>query len=244
MSALVAQNKANIGLNRRAIFELEGDVHHNKARCYHLRSQVAENASLIKKNYDAAFLGNRQLANENTEALFRNRLALAQSLPSSTDVEVNAREATINCVKLQYLEARSKLNGDVLAITQEMSNVNAQNIAINRRIMELNESIKNSNADLIAENTKWIESGGCCGAPTPESNAEKVANNAAKIASIKARVATNNGLFERLQASVDENRANILENAKQIAERRIAIAHNHDLIAANRSRIGEKVQNR
>ena len=40
------------------------------------RSLVLENASWIRKNYEAAFTGNRQLANQNTDDLFRNRTTL------------------------------------------------------------------------------------------------------------------------------------------------------------------------
>eukprot|EP01034_Spumella_vulgaris_P046131 gene46131-57520_t len=53
---------------------------------------IAENGALISKNYNAAFMGNRQLANENTDAIYRNRIALTQGLPISTEVQRNFRE--------------------------------------------------------------------------------------------------------------------------------------------------------
>ncbi len=130
---------------------MEGTVNHNKAKAYLTRSVIAENAALIAKNYNSAFLGNRQLANENTDALFRNRIALAQSLPSGTDVEINFREATINAAKLAFLNHRSHLNAQVLSISQELAALNAQAIAVNRRIMEANEGIKDQNSALIGE---------------------------------------------------------------------------------------------
>jgi hypothetical protein len=173
MSALSAANKAKIGANRQAydifdsifvwiysvsllllcvphrIFELDGCVNHNKARAYLARSLIAENAALINKNYNAAFLGNRQLANENTDALFRNRIALAQSLPATNEVETNYREATVNAAKLAFLDHRSRLNGEVLSVAQDLAALNSQAISINRRVMELNENIKEQNA-------RWI----------------------------------------------------------------------------------------
>jgi hypothetical protein len=136
-------------LNR--IFELEGTVNHNKAKAYLARSVVAENAALISKNYNAAFLGNRQLANENTDALFRNRIALAQSLPADSEVEINFREATINQAKLAFLDHRSAVNGQVLSISQDLAALNAQAISINKRVLEANESIKDFNSALIGE---------------------------------------------------------------------------------------------
>ena len=37
---------------------------YNRGQAYVTRSLVLENAALIRKNYDAAFSGNRQLANQ------------------------------------------------------------------------------------------------------------------------------------------------------------------------------------
>lgn len=113
-----------------------------------LRAKVSENAALIAKNYNSSFMGNRQLANENTEAIFRNKIALMQCLPSNNQAEVNYREAKINEAKLQFLDHRSALNAQVMAITKDMAILNEHAIAINRRIMETNEAIKEMNANL------------------------------------------------------------------------------------------------
>jgi len=242
MSALVAENKAKIGANRAKIFELEGSVNHNKAKAYMLRSKVAENAALIAKNYNAAFLGNRQLANENTDALFRNRIALMQCLPATNEVEVNYREAKINQAKLAFLDHRSAVNAQVLSITQDMAALNTQAIAINRRIMEANEGIREKNSSLIAENTTLI--GHNHGTPTPEGNAAIVSANAAKIDEITSRVGTNGHAMDVLESATDANRASAIENSHQIAQRAVAIKANHDLIAANRARIAQLVAGR
>jgi len=236
--SLSAANKEKIAANRRAIFELEGDVNHNKAKAYLTRSTVAENAALIAKNYNAAFLGNRQLANENTEALFRNRHALLQCLPTSNDVEVNFREAMVNKAKLDFLKHRSNLNAQVLSISQEMSALNHMAIEINRRVVEANEAIKEFNSDQIAQNTALI---GAAHNPTPESNAALIAGNAASIEEIRKRVNSNNGTRDVLVASTETNRAAIIANSEQIGRRREAILKNHDAIAANRQRIAELV---
>lgn len=130
------------------IFDLEGIVNHNKAKSYLLRAKTSENAALISKNYNSAFMGNRQLANENTDAIFRNKIALMQSLPSNNQAEINYREAKINEAKLQFLDHRSALNAQVVAITKDLAILNEHAIAINRRIMETNEAIKDMNAAL------------------------------------------------------------------------------------------------
>ena len=77
--ATSATNRKNIKKNRRAIFEVEATVTSNRAKAYATRSIIEENRALILKNYTAAFMGNRQLANQNTDDVFRNRKAIKKS---------------------------------------------------------------------------------------------------------------------------------------------------------------------
>jgi hypothetical protein len=241
MSNLTTENKKKIQTNRKSIFEIEGNVNHNKAKAYLIRSLIQENAALIAKNQNSAFLGNRQLANENTEALFRNRIALAQALPSNTEVETNFREASINKAKLDFLVHRSHLNGKVLSISHDLAALNAQAININRRIMDANEEIKQFNARSIEENTRLI---GATNNPTPESNAALIEANLAKIRSLNEQVNKNNGAIDELFATTEANRAAIKANSEQIATRREEILKNHDAIAANRAKIADLIGNR
>jgi hypothetical protein len=236
--SLTAENKQKIAANSRSIFELEASVNHNKARAYLLRSRITENSDLIQANRSAAFLGNRQLANDNTEQIFRNRIALLKTLPSTTDVQVNFREAMINKARLAQLNHRSKLNATVLSISHDMAVVNAQQIAINRRIMETNELIKEFNAGIIAENTGLITA---THNPNPESNAQIIAENAATIKEIQSRVGVNNGTWEELSHMIDSNHAGIMKNAAEIQERRNAILKNHEHLAANTAKIADKI---
>jgi hypothetical protein len=236
--SLTAENKAKIAANSKAIFELEASVNHNKARSYLLRSRITENSDLILANRSAAFLGNRQLANDNSEQIFRNRIALMKTLPTGTDVQVNFREAMMNKARLAQLNHRSKLNATVLSISHDMAVVNAQQIAINRRIMEANEQIKDFNAAMIAENTALINA---THNPAPESNAQIITDNAATIKEIQSRVGSNNGTLDELAHMIDSNHASILKNAGEIHERREAILKNHEHLAANTAKIAERI---
>jgi len=236
--SLSAENKAKIAANSRSIFELEAAVNHNKARSYLARSRIQENGALIAANRNSAFLGNRQAANDNTEQIFRNRIALLKTLPADNDVQVNYREAKINQARLAQLNHRSKLNATVLSISHDLAAINAQAIAVNRRIMEANEHIKEFNSGIIAENTALISASHN---PNPESNAALIAANAATIKEIQDRVGGNNSTVDELSHLIDSNHASILKNAKEIHDRREAIIHNHELIAANTARIAEKI---
>jgi len=64
------ENKAAIAKNCKMIFEIEAQVMTNKALVYQSRSMIEENRLMIMSNYSAAFMGNRQLANANTDEIF------------------------------------------------------------------------------------------------------------------------------------------------------------------------------
>ena len=147
--ATSAQNKTKIQKNRRAIFEVEASVTSNRAKAYATRSIVEENRAGILKNYTAAFMGNRQLANQNTDDVFRNRKAILATLEANSDVEANYRESLINEANLDFLEHRSNLNSAVLNVNEKMVLVNQMLIDINSTIMKANESIVKFNDGMI-----------------------------------------------------------------------------------------------
>ena len=63
-------NAKAIKANRKRIFKIDAEVMTNKANAYISRSMIEENRLMILSNYSAAFLGNRQLANSNTDEIF------------------------------------------------------------------------------------------------------------------------------------------------------------------------------
>jgi hypothetical protein len=68
------------------------------------RSVVEENHDSILKNYHAAFRGNRNLANANTDDLFRNRYAILRSMKIDSANQVqNTIPGGVQCFSRQYL---------------------------------------------------------------------------------------------------------------------------------------------
>ena len=132
-------NKQKIRKNRRSIFEVEAAVTSNRAKAYASRSSIEENRAGILNNYTAAFMGNRQLANQNTDDVFRNRKAILASLTPSNEVEENFQESMTNEANLDFLEHRSNLNAAVLSVNEKMVAVNQMLIDVNDTIMKANE---------------------------------------------------------------------------------------------------------
>ena len=82
-------NANAIKANKRRIFKIDAEVMTNKANAYISRSMIEENRLMILSNYAAAFMGNRQIANSNTDEIFDNRQAILDNCETNNDVEEN-----------------------------------------------------------------------------------------------------------------------------------------------------------
>ena len=80
------------------------------------------------QNYSAAFMGNRQMANANTEQIFKNRDSLIRTVKVEPGPQKNCQQALLNQSKVDYLEHRSKLNSRVAGVSDKMSTINRRKI--------------------------------------------------------------------------------------------------------------------
>jgi hypothetical protein len=79
-SKSIADNVKSIAENRGQIHELSLCVMTNKQGIFEARSMMEENRANILQNYQAVTTGNRQIAIENTDAIYRNRTAFLDAL--------------------------------------------------------------------------------------------------------------------------------------------------------------------
>ena len=221
--ATSATNRKNIKKNRRAIFEVEGTVTSNRAKAYATRSIIEENRALILKNYTAAFMGNRQLANQNTDDVFRNRKAIIANIDAENDVQQNFKESLTNEASLEFLEHRASLNSAVLSVNEKMVAVNQMLIDINDTIMSANESIVKYNAKQIAANNKLISDGLKPSNATPSRNAERIKRNAKRSKDVQKQALANSKKMDSMSAQMQVNRKRIEKNSDKIMERRANI---------------------
>lgn len=233
----VELNKEAIARNRERIFKIDADVMHNKSLVYQSRSMIEENRLMILSNYSAAFMGNRQLANHNTEEIFENRRTILASMDPSDEVQSNFINSQINKASLDYLQHRSELNSAVLAISEEMAAVNAKLIEINKKIMEANEGIVTFNAEQISINKEMLDGSLKPEDATAGDNAVTIAANQDAMAMIEENVKKNRSAMDGLMETSETNAAGLMENKAAISERRKSIAANRDAIKQNKDRI-------
>ena len=207
--ATSATNRKNIKKNRRTIFEVEATVTSNRAKAYATRSIIEENRAMILKNYTAAFMGNRQLANQNTDDVFRNRKALIATVDAESDVQQNFKESLNNETTLDFLEHRADLNSAVLSVNEKMIAVNQMLIDINDTIMSANESIVKYNAKQIAANNKLISDGLKASNATPARNAERIKRNAKRAKDVQKTALANSKKMDSMSNQMQANRKRI-----------------------------------
>jgi hypothetical protein len=231
-------NKEAIAKNRKTIFSIESEVLSNKALVYQSRSMIEENRLMIMSNYSAAFMGNRQLANANTDEIFSNRNAILQNMDAQDEVQQNYIDAQTNKSNLDFLKHRSALNASVLEISKKMADINAQLVAINREIMDANKSIVEFNATQISANSDMLGGSLSAGSATPQSNADIVAGNTAAMAELTKNISHNRGTILAVLETSEMNAAALMKNKDEINERRVSIMENRKGIADNKAKIG------
>jgi len=241
--ATPAANQAKISENRKKLYKLEHDVLSNKQNIYLTREAIFENRAALLKNYNAVFNGNRQYANANTEAAFRNRITWIKNIETTDPVKVNFREAMANKAKLEFLEHRSALNAKVNHVSKEFAEINARLIAMQEEIMTANAEIIAFNKKIIEDNTHLIKSGlNGWDSATPESNAKLIESNLNTINDISKRVHANAGENDTIYASVKANREKIATNFDIIQKRRTEILENRKHITENVDKVVAALQ--
>jgi len=225
--------------NKKKLFGLDHSISLNAAHFHLTRASIQENRDLISRNYDAAFHGNYGSALGNLDSIFRNRVTYLRNLRVDGAVQTNFREASINQARLALLDARSKANSRVVAVSAKMVAVNTALLELNSEIMAVNHELVDSNSAEIAANSAMFDkpTSAAAAAATPESNAALIAANAAKIEELKHRAEENAKKNEEVRSAAAANRVKIEANTKLIYERRALIQRNMDLITANSAKL-------
>ncbi|MBV32057.1 MAG: hypothetical protein CMK36_01270 [Porticoccaceae bacterium] len=230
-------NKANLTEDQTTLFKIDSEVMTNKALVYTSRAMIEENRLMILSNYAASFMGNRQLANQNTDDIFKNRELILNRYDCQSDVEENFIQAQKNRARLDYLAHRSKLNTLVLDVSEKMAAINTQLIEINKQIMAANENIVEFNSEHITTNLDLIEGDNSPEKATTKTNAVLIAQNKKAMHDVMASAQSNRARMNSVISSSLDNSDALIENKSEIAERRESIMNNRGALLANKNRI-------
>ena len=212
--------------DRKTISHIESRVRSNKAMIYQSRAMIEGIRMMIISNYSAAFMGNRQLANTNTDRIFANRNTILNNMEAIADVQKNYVNAQMNKSNLDFLKHRSELNTKVLEINEKMAAINTQLVAINDDIMRANDTIVTFNTEQIAVNNSMLEGSSSVASATSEINAASIAKNSINIVKLLAVSEENSEALEELLEISITNSSIVKKNKIEINDRRVSIIDN------------------
>jgi hypothetical protein len=241
-SKSIADNVKANAQNDALIHECSLVVMTNKQGIFEARSMMEENRGKILQNYQAAVTGNRNMAMENTDAIFKNRTAILDSLKVNGAAEENFRASKKNESAAAYLENQCLLDNRIAKANDKMAEANAQLIAVNDMILAANEEMQKFNEAQTKTNKNLLE-GILEEKATPEANAARIASNKEKVSQIKERNDVYKSEMGSLHANIKESRKKIEANSGEIKERRKAILANRKTIDENGLKVAKLLEN-
>ena len=237
----VVINKKNIRKNKRHIFELECRASTEYADSMLLIADIEENRALLSRNFSAAFNGNRAIAVDNIEDLYRCRMLMVDALEAKTDIEQNFKSAMGNKLRIDLLENKFSLNDKLREVASQMSAVNELIVSLNKLVADSNEMLADQGAEMVSENAEWIDGEilNIIKAVNSDTNSELVNENAARLEVLfeQSNVAEQ-GAKMTLQQLVTETKK-ILDTGDDIADRRARIQAEREKVVANQKRSSE-----
>ena len=234
----VALNEENIRKNKRHIFELECQASTSYAESLLLIADIEENRALLSRNFSAAFNGNRAIAVDNIEDLYRCRMLMVDALTAKTDVQQNFKSAMGNSLRIDLLENKFYLNEQLQAVAEQMAAINEMLTSLNEMIADSNENLADQGGEMVSENASWIdgEIDKMFKAASADSNADLVKSNADRLESLnqKADVAAKSAGLTVKQ--IESETKSIIDNGDDIAARRARIQAEREKVVANQKR--------
>jgi hypothetical protein len=241
---LTESNKNKIRSNRREIFELETMVNSNKQLVYSTRAAIDQNYSSIMRNYSSAFLSNHNLTTQNTDNLFRNRVAILTNMEVDGEVEINFRESMTNEANLDFLEMQSSINGLVLEVNNRMSEINILLIETNKMIMKANQETVDFNSENLAINKRFLNGEFHPSKATSEANADRANSNKERCNGIHNLAKKNLKRLANLYDKAKKTSVEVLFNAADISKRRDLISENQKAIIENQESVAQMISSK
>ena len=237
----VALNEENIRKNKRQLFELECHASTSYAETMLLIADVEENRALLGRNFSAAFNGNRAIAVDNIEDLYRCRMLMVDALDAKNEVEQNFKAAMSNSLRIDLLENKFSLCETLRNVATQMAAVNDLLKSLNSLIAGYNETLADQGTEMVSENAEWIDGdiGKRFAAASPDTNADIVNGNTERLATLSE---TARGVEEDaalMVKNIESETKSIMQMADEIATRRARIQAEREKVIANQKRSSE-----
>ena len=237
----VKENLANIRRNQRRIFELDSGISTTYAELMLLLSDIDEHRLLLQRNYSSAFMGNRAIAIDNVDDLYRCRLIMIDGLTPTSEVETNFVSMMRNATRIDQLENRADLNDELREIGQKMVELNSLLQSINEIIAASNEKIVEQGDTMISDNAEWVDGllEKRMKSATPSDNKKGVSSNADRLQKLVERSSSSDTVDQEISKKVVADTAIALEAGDGISRRRELVQADRERVVANQKRAAD-----
>lgn len=230
--------------SRERLTKAEESIAQIQTECWKLRALVEENHHHLIANYIAAFTGNRQLAIQNNDDIFRQRINILTHMESEDPAlellehhfESKADEALVD-----NLEFRAKLSDSVVAMCESFKRVNDELDAITDRLLAVNQDIVDFNTQNIQKNRELIENHKAAIHSTPEENDRRIQQSMARLQELEKRFEETRNRTRTLSAQAQADHQKIGKEREQIRLREQAILNNRAQLEALCPRLHEMI---
>ena len=128
---------------------LWADLLEMKSIGYLIRAKIEQNLSLVISNISSSFMGNRQLANHNTDDVRYN-------LNKICSTKFDKSEVLPKLIQLKFLKHRQKLNKQLISNSAAMLDAVENLQKVHKKIMKTNEEIIKFNSEIINLSTQLL----------------------------------------------------------------------------------------
>jgi hypothetical protein len=203
-----------------------------------LIADIEENRALLSRNFSASFNGNRAIAVDNIEDLYRCRMLMVDALNAKVDVEQNFKSAMGNSLRIDLLENKFFLNQKLREVATQMTAVNELLTSLNKLIADSNEALADQGAEMVAQNAEWIDGElvRMFEAVSADSNAEIVKSNADRLEGLSAQADDAEKEESMTAKQIEAETKSILDVGGDIAARRVRIQAEREKVVANQKR--------
>ena len=204
---------------------LWADLLEMKSIGYLIRAKIEQNLSLVLSTISSSFMGNRQLANHNTDDIRYN-------LNKICSIKFDKTEVLPKLVQLKFLKHRQKLNKQLISNSAAMLDAVENLQEVHKKIMKTNEEIIKFNSEIINLSTQLLADANLDSNYNLDSKAMNI-----ELDSLEKQCVKSKRDCQKLTKKVDVVFSQNLESQQTILEKRQKIMKNRKNISETRKQI-------
>ena len=204
---------------------LWADLLEIKSFGYLIRAKIEQNLSLVISNISSSFMGNRQLANHNTDDVRHN-------LNKICNIKFDKTEVLPKLIQLKFLKHRQKLNKQLISNSAAMLDAVENLQEVHKKIMKTNEEIIKFNSEIINLSTQLLADENLDSNYNLDSKAMNIELDSLEKQCVKSKIDC-----QKLTKKVDVVFSQNLESQQTILNKRQKIMKNRKNISETRKQI-------